>query len=260
MRKSFVFILAFLSSPVWAASLLVSDIDDTIKQSFVLSKIGIVSNAKRTSNDFYGMSELYNHLAQNIPDLEFVYLSNAPSLLMQYPHTLFLQRNGFPSGALLTRKNYSTAEHKIQNIRNLLKVKNYDHVLLIGDNGEKDAAIYHQIAQEFPQIRFQVYIRLVYSVNDKKYIGARVQNNQLGFVSPIDIVNDLADKVIIDYQNALNFSSKLIPSLMAKPLDEDEESVVFPEWQNCTDYKSEIFNFPAQRIAEFERFVQLRCQ
>lgn len=260
MRKLFsILCIFFICVRGFAGSLLVSDIDDTIKASHVLNTRDSVANGKRVKNSFAGMSELYNILSRAISDLDFVYLSNAPKALMYLPHSLFLKVNQFPKGQLITRSNYSEADHKIENLRKLLSTKQYDHVLFIGDNGQQDILIYNQIAQEFPQIQIQTYIHLVYDSYDVLEPGLVPAPFQIGYVSAIDIAHDLSLKNIIPTNEAIDFSNQIIPVLISKPLDKYEGSVAFAEWQKCSDYQSSLSNFPALSIVDFNIFVQNRC-
>ena len=81
-------------------TLLISDIDDTIKISHILSSAKII-RAVDVSTPFLGMSQLYQlFLNDQKGEGRIVYLSNAPTEivgvpLMPFSHMTFLRKNNF---------------------------------------------------------------------------------------------------------------------------------------------------------------------
>lgn len=86
-------------SSAWSRTIVVSDIDDTLKISYVRSLTDKVLNAPRTDLVFAGMPEPFLAL-QNRGDVEFIYLSNAPTWLMTEAHQVFCVRTASRSAEL----------------------------------------------------------------------------------------------------------------------------------------------------------------
>ena len=81
-----------------AKILLVSDIDDTIKKTGIHSG-GVVGHAMGTTNEFAGMSILYNSCADSLDVSGKVeYLTAAPGLVDNLGID-FLREAGFPPGS-----------------------------------------------------------------------------------------------------------------------------------------------------------------
>lgn len=252
-----VFGLLGLTPQAHAQTLLVSDIDDTIKISHVLDTFDMVGNANETKNLFAGMSQLYALLKQQKPDLEIVYLSAAPEWLMQRSHAEFLHQNKFPKGDLILRDDLDKDKHKLWTLRKILQKKKYSQLILVGDNGEQDPEIYDRIRREFPDLSIQTYIHMVYSRNSSDETGAELFKDQVAWVTPVDIAYHLWSENTISEDAMLNFSNRLIPTLIKLPLSKDEGVLMFPNWQDCSDYRWEIKQAIFQDLKEL---VLRRCR
>lgn len=156
---------------------IISDIDDTIKDSHVLDKKELIKNtflrpAKpvKSMNLWYQELRRYYSIAQK-SNVYFHYVSASPWQL--YP-TLekFLQQYGFPSGSLYL-KNFRvkdssilqflkpSTEYKVETISRLIKRYPRREFILIGDSGEHDPEIYGRIVKAFPDQVKMIYIRKV---------------------------------------------------------------------------------------------------
>lgn len=140
---------------------IVSDIDDTcLITSLPRPMIAAYNTFVRVENTrrvVPGMSALYRSLLAHNPGSPMVYLSTgawntAPNL------TRFLQRHGFPNGALLltdwgateTSIFRSGREHKRTQLRRLADEFPNIRWLLVGDDGQHDPAIYDEFAADHP--------------------------------------------------------------------------------------------------------------
>jgi len=146
-----------LSAPVFflndkIKNIVISDIDDTIKDSNVLETTGfrqIVSSLFRGNYYRYeaisGMPELYRNLNQ--PDTIIVYLTSTPFQLT--PFLLkFLRDNRFPEGPLFPRwLGYRKFTHKFRVLNRILSQVQNQKVFLVGDSGEEDLQIYRRLAE-----------------------------------------------------------------------------------------------------------------
>ncbi len=245
--------------------LLVSDIDDTIKVSHVLSTAGKVTRSVNFTVPFTGMSQLYQLIInQNINSTHTAYISNAPKLIagepvMRISHEAFLSYNHFPKGDLLLRDSLLEKNHKIKTIRQLVESMKPELVILIGDNGERDIEIYDQATKELSHlgIQTQTYIHQLYSskslIHDVSQallpdlitnnlpieLGQMILPGQVGFVTPIEIALDLKNKNLLDQFSLDWMINKIAPVILNEDYFDIDTlgSVTFPSFKNCTDFK-----------------------
>jgi hypothetical protein len=138
-----------------SSTLLVSDIDDTIKRTDVLNKLEAAVNALGTTNEFAGMSTLYTAWHdEETNNKKITYLSAAPGPLV-IPGIRFLEGSHFPgntadvSESVVSGRKFTETAGAFKTAR-LLEF--YDAsvaagtvpntVILIGDNGEQDMLAY----------------------------------------------------------------------------------------------------------------------
>lgn len=148
---------------------IISDIDDTIKDSHVLDKQLLVRNTfVNPLHSVAGMSDLYQAYAAANKTLAFHYVSSSP--LQLFPLlTEFLQQEKFPPGSLhlrqiklideLFKEGSSSQRHKHKQIRELLKQFPKRRFVLIGDSGEADPEIYADVAKDYPDRIQAIVIR-----------------------------------------------------------------------------------------------------
>ncbi len=151
-----------VSKPLLAKTLIVSDIDDTIKMSDILgSKIKIAYKAFAKGQAFSGMSELYQNLMTK--DSKIFYISGSPGYMKKKVEN-FLSSNEFPQFEnIILRKSLSDDiyYYKYGAITKLLNEEKPDKVLFIGDDTEYDPEIFEQISHENPGLVKGIYIRSV---------------------------------------------------------------------------------------------------
>ncbi|MCE3010378.1 MAG: App1 family protein [Proteobacteria bacterium] len=164
------------------STILISDIDDTLKISHVLNTAESVGSAGKVGNHFLGMAGLFRHA-----DIPTYYVSNAPESLMGASHELFLMYNDFPAGEMHLRKSLSDENHKVETLIEIIDRTKPERVILVGDNGEQDPAIYQLIQSRYPEIQFQIYIHWVYDSQGKSDRGAPLPAGQRGFVTALDL-------------------------------------------------------------------------
>jgi hypothetical protein len=144
-----------------AKTLIVSDVDDTIKITNVLAKAKTIYNAFFLKEEFSGMSTLYNEL--NVGDTEFYYISGSPHFVKNKVIN-FLEKQNFPSPDHLILKTSmfdSTYTYKVAKIEKLIISEKPDKVILIGDDTEKDPEVYETISQRFPNLVQSIYIHSI---------------------------------------------------------------------------------------------------
>jgi phosphatidate phosphatase APP1 len=156
----------------------ISDIDDTIKDSNVLDKKALMQNTfLKKFRAVQGMSTLYQKWHQQ--GYQFHYVSSSPWQL--YPAlSTFIDDQSFPRGSmhlkLIRVKDesihnlFATPEQgKIPVIKELLNSYPQRRFILVGDSGEKDPDIYARLARQYPDRIVKIYIHNV--TNDKARIA-----------------------------------------------------------------------------------------
>ena len=155
----------------------ISDFDDTLIVSNVndkskLLKLSLLRNPQQRQAA-PGMAAFLRQLAARNPQpaaAPVFYLSASPRQL-QTSIQAFLDRHGYPRGVLLAKKVTDDktrdpltdqARYKTARIEALLRELPALRFVLIGDDGEKDPEIYHDIRTRFPERVEAVYIRRVH--------------------------------------------------------------------------------------------------
>lgn len=259
---SLLFSMACLSIPLAEAeaqeqsTLVISDIDDTIKASHVLAGLTTLSlNAFNTKNNFYGMSALFNLLSAD-PKIEFYYVSGSPVFVSE-TYEDFLKYNRFPKGPIMQRINLfeETKNFKIRKIKSIIKARKPTALILIGDNGESDTDVYNEIVKSYPQLKIQTFIRYIYA-NNKSY------SQQIEFISSFDIVWELQKSGLIKSSDVQPHYKMLLDKMQSEePQGEVQEPVVFPEWQQCTYFTSHWLNDISANpfLLDMAEFIKKRC-
>lgn len=148
----------------------ISDIDDTIKLSYVTDHKKLFESS--FFNDFEsvnGMPELYQQWQQQ--GASFHYVSSSPWQLYE-PLDAFLKECDFPDFTMSLKMVRfkdetffnlfkSATKTKPQAIESIIKRYPNRQFVLVGDSGEKDAQVYAQIANDYPDNVAKIFIRNV---------------------------------------------------------------------------------------------------
>ncbi|KAK4517114.1 uncharacterized protein ATC70_000444 [Mucor velutinosus] len=145
---------------------IISDIDDTIKDTQILSGARTVLSKTffELPQGVSGMADAY--MAWYTQGASFHYVSNSPFQLMPMLER-FLRDSQFPPGSmhlrddgkLLSRLVETPGQAKRNAILRILADFPQRRFVLIGDSGEIDLEIYTRIASEFPDQILKIYIR-----------------------------------------------------------------------------------------------------
>lgn len=152
----------------WKGWSVVSDIDDTIKDSQVSPLHVLLTNT--FLNEFRsvtGMAQLYGEWAQQ--GMLFHYVSSSPWQLFA-PIYRLCQEDGFPSGTFHLRSFRLSQDlwkkmlifrqrGKSAIIRSMVRSLPERKFILVGDSGEKDPEIYCKLARRYPDQIRAVFIR-----------------------------------------------------------------------------------------------------
>ena len=152
----------------------ISDIDDTILQTGAqdllrTARIVLLNNAN-SRLPFPGVDVLYNALRKSdlgTPRNPFWYLSSSPWNLYEL-FERFMQLHNLPPGPMLLKDfgvdedtfiKSSHAQHKTERILGLLDRYPNMSFVLIGDSGQQDTEIYHDVARRHGRRIRAIYIR-----------------------------------------------------------------------------------------------------
>ncbi|RHZ54804.1 hypothetical protein Glove_423g35 [Diversispora epigaea] len=205
----------------------ISDIDDTIKETAVLSgpRAILANTFLQPFKDVPGMAKLFRFWYDN--GVMFHYVSNSPWQLFPMLRSFFNTHNFPPGSAHLKfydgiirsardQKGNPTAS-KFEYIRELLKDFPKRKFILVGDSGEHDPDIYAKIATEYPNQIIRILIRDVttphlnnqqqrsptYSKTLKStmnYFRKVYYNSDELKVSTDDNKNDVSEKYELEYE------------------------------------------------------------
>jgi phosphatidate phosphatase APP1 len=147
---------------------IISDIDDTIKQTDVTSRTRMLTRTfVEEFESIDGMAALYQHWAEQ--GGMFHYVSSSPWQIYR-PLENFLAHHDFPSGSMhlkwfrlrdefFKRWRIIRRKSKAGVIAQMMKRMPYRKFLLVGDSGERDPEIYTKIARRFPEQVLGILIR-----------------------------------------------------------------------------------------------------
>ncbi|MBY0316203.1 MAG: DUF2183 domain-containing protein [Bdellovibrionales bacterium] len=216
MVRLFVFLSLFYVHSSHGKVLLVSDIDDTLKVSRAQNLFWNVINAYRSGPSFRGMAELYGMLAQH-KDVKIVYVTNAHDFFMRQSHSAFLKKHKFPEGDIFFWSQGYKSEHKFATLSELLKDKNYELVILVGDNGKADPMVYKKIETAFPETRFVTFIRDLYANG-----GTPLEDGAKAFMSSAEVSRELCKMGLIPPASELQFRATINQELRHKVIVENQ--------------------------------------
>mgnify|MGYP001061999395 CR=1 FL=1 len=153
---------------------IISDIDDTIvhtaaNQLFKMIYLAYLGN-ERTRRPFAGVSQFYEGLQQGASGEAGnpIFYVSSSAWNMYDLFAKFMNLNQIPQGPILLRGielslsnllSFDHESHKLEHIRPILERFPDLNFVLIGDTGQKDAEIYHRVAQEYPGRILAIYLR-----------------------------------------------------------------------------------------------------
>lgn len=194
MKSLFLSFFVLLSvHAVSASTLIITDVDDTVKVTDVLNKKNAVYNALFSKAAFSGMSQLYREL--DVGGNVFYYISGSPTYIEEKVSN-FLDYNNFPQKNNLILKNgmkTPTYDYKVAAISKVIRASTADKIILIGDDTEFDPEVYQAVDQNFPGRVESIYIR---AVQNRKLPDLLIMKN---FFSAVEIAGN---EVLADHLNS----------------------------------------------------------
>lgn len=189
----------------------ISDIDDTVLQTFATSKMRMLRTVffsnYLTLHAVSDMSEIYRaiHFGPQGDGYEAThYVSSSPDNLMSRLQQ-FLRHHNFPKGSMdlksiaLRRRPgrdslFRHTDYKLNRICKIFETYPQRRYVLFGDSGEHDPQIYRQIQQQFPKQVAAIYI---HNVSGEDPYHSRFQG-QLLFNDFERVRRDLQQRGIIE--------------------------------------------------------------
>ncbi len=168
---------------------IISDIDDTIKDSEINDRKELLANTfLRSFRSIAGMAEIYQQFREHGTD--FHYVSSSPWQLLPPINEMF-ERDRFPNGSIhlryfrlrnhmLQRMVRIKRSGKITVLRQLISTMHGRRFLLVGDSGEKDLEIYRSLTKSF---RGQIAGVCIRSLSGKPLSSERAEKFQNRFPS-----------------------------------------------------------------------------
>ena len=153
----------------------VSDIDDTVVQTgatqWLRAARGVLLGNAHTRLPFPGVAPFYRALREGADRRAanpFFYVSSSPWNLYDVL-THLMELHSLPPGPLLLRdwglareaRPFGHRTHKLEAIRRLADLFPHLPLLLIGDSGQEDPEIYHEVVSLYPGRVRAIYIRNV---------------------------------------------------------------------------------------------------
>jgi phosphatidate phosphatase APP1 len=149
--------------------MVISDIDDTIKESHVLDREALLrATFCEPFEPVIGMPELLRAWART-NSTDFCYLSASPWQLLppllqfaqthQFPEGIFLLKDFRLNGKSLLALFQNPVNYKTVRIEELFRRFPERKFILLGDSGERDPEIYGAMARQHPERVLGIYVR-----------------------------------------------------------------------------------------------------
>lgn len=239
MKYLIAFLLLFNS--FWALAsekkvpklVVISDVDDTIKVSNVRDSVERISYSVFNDSLFYGMDLVYKSLYT--PNSEFFYLSNGWRPTVEESHQAILNDFKFPYPHNYIPRNLGQIikkeAHKKLRIAEIVEKTNPDILVLIGDNGEKDPQIYHEMSQklqgsnsESSSLKIFTFIHTVYKPDHENALFPE----QTDFATAAELAVLLNEKDLLPRDKTLNIVQEVTKKIQSEGKGRVYGPLVYP--------------------------------
>jgi len=236
MKKLIITIAIIFVNFAHAKTLIISDIDDTLKATYVRSFWGKIKTRNHTNSFFKSMPELFEAILDEDAENKIFYVSNAPGWLIGDAHDELIQRNDFPQGPVLLRKG-SSETFKMRAFRKIIKTEAPDTVLLFGDNAENDPKFFNAIENEFKNVNFVSAVHMMYDTNVFAANNNKLFDDQIAYASAFDLIIHIFESGILSEKALVQFyqqeSQKFMDALPFPEDDLEDEAYYFPPYMDC---------------------------
>lgn len=162
--------LVLLNHVTLGKTLIITDIDETIKQSHQTNFLTMTIAALTRSKDFKYLKEILKQMleSKSDEDAKLMYVSASFDCLTD--HEQWLIENHFPEGKIYQRNctnlfkltGKEKLNHKFKSIIEIIKeegLNNISTIYYFGDNSEIDPLVYLKLKRTYPSIKSEIYIR-----------------------------------------------------------------------------------------------------
>lgn len=231
-----------------AKTIIISDLDDTLKRTNAGSFIPMVFNSTMTRKVFWGMPTLYNNMIKNEDDHLYI-ITGSPNIVRKRIFKLLKKYkiNLKSKNDLLTRnliKEKDTPKYKIKNIHKIIRRHGTEGVryILVGDNVGKDPFAYNRVKKSLPDVDIQIYIHRVKP--EEKYPG-----DYEYYYSSLELAGHIAEDAL--FEKLLLMYRQHVRKIKFKRL--------FPKYAVCpTPYQIE--NNRGHDLSSIEFWVTYQCE
>lgn len=246
----FLIALLLLSSiEASANTIVISDIDDTIRQTNV-RKLQNLTVLKQV--EFAGLSKLYRQLEKAVS--RFEYVSGVPEQVKGISE-FFIYWHEFPRGRLFARDTqFDTVTHKSKAIDHIVRETRPAQMLMFGDNGEKDSEIYKLASERHPG-KVVIFIHQLYD--------DEIPLNQTAYLTSIDLALALHEQGFVSSEGVNEVLTYAAKRMMGTRKEREE---FFPSWAECRLFLRNYsrpkvtLDRSSQAIVElYERYLDKRC-
>ncbi len=251
---------------VHGKTLLVSDIDDTIRRTDVLSKTAAVFNGLQFHNPFSGMRLLYTSWHNdNTANKKITYLSASPGpLVLAGEH--FLEESDFPgdtseikesvvSGRKFSESAADFKTRKLHEMYDAAVATNAvpDTVILIGDNGEQDMIAYGNYVDYVAEKggdTSRIYSFIHHAYDTPK--GTEIAAPHRAWVTAADLAAQLSELGLINDGTLTEVLSQVAMDVTNQP------TTVIPSFMGCAQWSAwpKLPGKPATDVAGTYQTVQ----
>ncbi len=161
MRVSFLVLFILISANCFSYSIVISDLDDTVRQAHVSNKVDALKRLSKGVKSFDHLKSIYYDIKDASTEETFFYYISASYKLI-YDANKWLRLESFPEGEVFQRKSLSDHLFKIRIISEILGQHSRDQlekIYFFGDNGEHDPEIYQTIIKQNDFKNSKVFIR-----------------------------------------------------------------------------------------------------
>lgn len=236
MKRLLLFL--FISSDVFSAqTVLISDIDDTIKITGV-KNIRLVAYAGRDV-EFFRLSDLYNYFickgkpvsclsskGKGVFNKNIIYVTGAPGFIRRLGQN-FLEDNAYPypQNTLWKDISQSTLDFKKEIIEKyILSRSPHNKYILIGDNGEYDPQVYKYLKEKYPKRILATFIHMIYLPEGEKH---RLLPGQKAYLTSVDLA--------VHFYNMKKIDGDKLKRLINQSLQEIKKgrNTIVKKWFAC---------------------------
>lgn len=161
MKKIILILSVVLSFNLTAATVMVSDLDDTIKITNSGDPAEAARRAVLSDDVFIGMPEFLKAASAYVDEVHV--LSASPTLLKPKIEATF-KRRGIEVNSIILKNplaRQSTLEYKVAAVKKLMEKNSGDDFILVGDDVDKDPEVYAEIHKQFPNRVLGIYIHAI---------------------------------------------------------------------------------------------------